>query len=264
MSLPPFDHSAEIKFTGPPNASWSYGQKLDSTPGGQAWLEGEKQGWTVLDTKEQDPMKLYSLMISGIVPRPIAFVSTITETGEENLAPFSWFNMVTHNPPLVSFSCSNGPVRVKDTTNNVKNSKGGFTVNIISEPFVENANATGVDAPTGFDEWSISGLTKEPSVSVKASRVKESAFSMECELFQAIDIIHPTTGKANNTLILAYVKHIHVRNDVLNEKGLVELSKLKPVARMGDITYATVGSAFRLPRLLWTEEESKINAALKN
>lgn len=72
---------------------------------------------------------------------------------------------VTHWPPLVSFSCSNGPARIKDTTNNVKNSKGGFTVNIISEPFLENANVTSIDAPPGFDEWSISGLTKAPSVS---------------------------------------------------------------------------------------------------
>lgn len=71
---------------------------------------------------------------------------------------------MTHSPPLVSFCCSNGPARIKDTTNNVKNSKGGFTVNIISEPFVHNANVTAIDAPPGFNEWSISGLTKAPSV----------------------------------------------------------------------------------------------------
>lgn len=64
---------------------------------------------------------------------------------------------------MVSFSCANGPVRIKDTTNNVKNSQG-FTVNIISEPFIQNANITAIDAPPGFDEWSLSGLTKAPSV----------------------------------------------------------------------------------------------------
>ncbi|KIJ59417.1 hypothetical protein HYDPIDRAFT_140660 [Hydnomerulius pinastri MD-312] len=262
MSLLPFDEIFQSKFTESPNMTWTYGQKVESTPAGRAWMEGEKEGWKSINTAEEDRMKLYTLMISGIVPRPIAFVSTISEEGIENLAPFSWFNMVTNWPPMVSFSCSNGPSRIKDTTHNVKNSKGGFTVNIISEPFVENANATAIDSPPGFDEWSLSGLTKVPSVHVKASRVKESAFSMECELYQAIDIVHPDTGERTNTLVLAHVKYIHIRNDVLNERGLVDLTKFKPVARMGDITYARVGDVFRLPRPTWAAEESKVMEAI--
>ncbi|KAI9460406.1 hypothetical protein HD554DRAFT_2197018 [Boletus coccyginus] len=262
MSLPPFDHSNQPEFTQPPNPTWSYCQKVDSTPAGQAWLEGEKQGWHTIDTAECDRLELYKLMISGIVPRPIAFVSTISEDGVENLAPFSWFNMVTSSPPIVSFSCSNGPARIKDTTNNVKNSQG-FTVNIISEPFVENANVTSVDSPPGFNEWSISGLTKAPSVHVKAPRVKESAFSMECELFQAIDIVHPTTGECTSTLVLAHVKYIHVRNDMLTERRTIDLTKFKPVARMGDISYARVGDAFRLSRPVWATEEKNLQEAIQ-
>lgn len=125
-------------------------------------------------------------MTSGIVPRPIAFVSTISEDGIENLAPFSlafkskmrfvrranpqarWFNMVTHNPPTISFSVINNPSNpdgVKDTTHNVKLGHG-FTVNIISEPWVELANAACVNSPPKVSEWPISGLTKEPSVCI--------------------------------------------------------------------------------------------------
>ncbi|KAF8119949.1 hypothetical protein EV363DRAFT_1194054 [Boletus edulis] len=262
MSLPPFDRTNQTQFTEVPNPTWAYCQPLDSTPAGRAWLEGEEQGWQVINTAEYDRMMLYKLMISGIVPRPIGFVSTISEGGVENLAPFSWFNMVSSWPPLVSFCCSNGPARIKDTTNNVKNSKG-FTVNIISEPFIENANVTAIDSPPGFDEWSISGLTKAPSVHVKASRVKESAFSMECELFQAIDIVHPTTGECTTTLILAHVKYIHVRNDMLTERGTVDPIKFKPVARLGDISYARLGDIFRIPRPVWATEESNIQTAIQ-
>lgn len=187
---------------------------------------------------------------------------------------------VTNWPPLVSFSCSNGPTRIKDTAINVRNGKG-FTVNIISEPFVENANVTAIDSPPGFDEWSISGLTKVPSVRwvlptrlyssadrplqvlVKASRVKESAFSMECELFQAIDIVHPTSGECTNTLVLGHVKYIHVRKDMLTDRGTIDVTKFNPVARMGDISYARVGDAFRIPRPVWATEENNVHEAIQ-
>lgn len=99
-------------------------------------------------------------------------------------------------------------------------------------------------------------------VHVKASRVKESAFSMECELFQAIDIVHPTTGECTSTLVLAHVKYIHVRNDMLTERGTIDLTKFKPMARLGDISYARVGDAFRLPRPVWATEESKVEEAI--
>ncbi|KAH7930370.1 hypothetical protein BV22DRAFT_1028605 [Leucogyrophana mollusca] len=256
MSLPPFDQSTRTTFTETPNPSWAYGQKTDSTAAGAKWMEGEKGGWKVINTAEEDRLKLYTLMISGIVPRPIAFVSTISESGVENLAPFSWFNMVTNHPPIVSFACSNVPAGLKDTAHNVKNSQG-FTVNIISEPFVEQANATAIDTPPEVSEWAFSGLTKASSIHVKAPRVKESAFSMECELFQSIDIVHPDTGEQSSTLVLAHVKYIHIRNDVLNERGLVDIAKFKPVSRLGDISYARVGDAFRIPRPSWQQEKDK-------
>ncbi|KAG2112512.1 hypothetical protein DEU56DRAFT_842592 [Suillus clintonianus] len=239
MSIPPFDSTAYSTYTQPPNPSWTYGQKIDSTPAGRAWLAGESAGWKVYDTAETDKTELYKLLISGIVPRPIAFVSTITDEG------------VTNNPPIISFACNHSaPGRLKDTAANLKNSQG-FTVNIISEPFVENANATAIDAPPGFDEWSISGLTKEKCVQIKASR-----------LYKSIDITHPVTGEQSSTLILAHVKYIHVRKDVLTDRGVIDLTKFRPVARLGDISYARVGDAYRLARPTWAQEETKIQDAL--
>ncbi|KAF9219031.1 hypothetical protein BS17DRAFT_798359 [Gyrodon lividus] len=257
--LPPFDTSFRPKFTQPPNPEWVLGQGVESTPAGNEWMQGEKKGWKVVETATEDPMRLYQLMISGIVPRPIAFVSSVSETGIENIAPFSWFNMVTHNPPLVSIACSNGPVRVHDTTNNVRATKE-FTVNIISEPWAEQANITSIDAPESFSEWPLSGLTKEPSIHVKPPRVKESAFSMECELFQAIDIIHPVTGRAGSTMLLGHVKYIHVRNDMLTARGTVDMTLYRPLSRMGDVTYARVGDGFRLARPSWEQEKDKVAA----
>ncbi|KAJ8580326.1 hypothetical protein M405DRAFT_753393 [Rhizopogon salebrosus TDB-379] len=262
MSIPAFDTTANTTYTQSPNPTWTYGQRVDTTPEGKAWVAGESEGWKVYNTAETDKALLYKLMISGIVPRPIAFVSTISEQGVENLSPFSWFNMVTNYPPIISFACNDlGPGSLKDTATNVMNSQG-FTVNIISEPFIENANVTAVDAPTDFDEWSISGLTKEKCVQVKASRVKESAFSMECELYKTVDITHPVTGEHSSTLILAHIKYIHVRKDMLTERGGVDITKFKPVARMGDISYARVGDAFKLTRPVWAQDEATIQDAL--
>ncbi|KAG2064656.1 hypothetical protein BDR04DRAFT_1109765 [Suillus decipiens] len=263
MSVPPFDFKNYSIYTQAPNPSWQYGQKIDTTPAGKEWLEGEAAGWKVFNTAETDKVDLYKLFISGIVPRPIAFVSTISEEGIENLSPFSWFNTVTNYPPVISFACNHSaPGVLKDTIANIKTNQG-FTVNIISEAFVDNANATAIDAPRGFDEWSISGLTKEKCVEVKASRVKESAFSMECELYKSIDITHPVTGEHNSTLILAHVKYIHVRKDVLTPKGTIDLEKFKPVGRLGDISYARVGDAYRIARGAWAQDEAKIQELLK-
>ncbi|GBE83041.1 predicted protein [Sparassis crispa] len=250
--LPAFAHDAPAKFTVPPAPAWTYAQKVDATPEGCEWVAGEKSGFHGVDPATTDRTKLYALMTSGIVPRPIAFVSSISEDGVENLAPFSWFNMVAPDPPLISFAVRHEPRAdgLKDTLRNVLKTKE-FTVNIISHAFVENANATAVDAPAEISEWPLSGLTKEPSLKVKAARVKESAFSMECELFQSHDIVHPESGETTSTLVLGLVKYIHVRKDVLNERGLVDPVKLNAVARLGDITYARQGDLFRIPRPTW-------------
>jgi len=263
MSLPPFDDSFTPKQAASPNPAWQFGEKVGQTAAGKEWLEGEKQGWKSIDTSAADSMTLlYPLMISGIVPRPVAFVSTISESGVENLAPFSWFNMVSFSPPSICISVTNRP-RVKDTCHNIKTMKG-FTVNIISEPFLENANATAIDAPEGVSEWDLSGLTRAESTVVKAARVKESAFSMECELLQAIDVNHPETGEGMNTLIIGFVKYIHVRNDMLNERGVVDPVKFKPISRLGDITYGRLGDMTRLPRFSWETEKKKVEEMVQH
>ncbi|KAI6003016.1 hypothetical protein EDD15DRAFT_2385581 [Pisolithus albus] len=234
------------KFTEPPNPAWTFAQEIENTESGRKWLEGEERGWKVINTDEEDTARLYPLMISAIVPRPIAFVSSVSTTRVENLAPFSWFNMVTNNPPLVSFCCTSVP-HVKDTTTNVRNGLG-FTVNIMSEPFVENANVAAINAPPEFDKWTIGGLTKAPSV--PSSRSNRSAHIKPKKLFQAIDVTHPVSGQITTTMIFAHIKYIHVRNDVLNERGIVGITK--------------VGDVFRLARPVWDREKERIESVLES
>ncbi|KAJ6572147.1 hypothetical protein B0H19DRAFT_1132720 [Mycena capillaripes] len=259
--LPSFDTS-EFRYTQPPHPSWTFGEPITATAQGQKWAEEEKAGWKTINATE-DPKGIYALCISGIVPRPVAFVSTVAEDGVENLAPFSWFNQVSANPCVISVSCTSSP-RQKDTANNIIATKG-FTVNIISEPWIAQANSCSIDAPPGVSEWALSGLTQEPSVSVKPPRVKESAFALECELLQNVEIKNAAGAVAAN-LIIGTVKYIHVRNAVLNEKGVVDPAKLKPIARMGDITYIKVKDGFRIPRPSWAQDkeevEKRINSSL--
>ncbi|KAG6871788.1 hypothetical protein C0995_016628 [Termitomyces sp. Mi166 len=231
-----------FKITDAPNPSWTYGEKVEATPQGQEWLEGEREGWKTVDPSTEDPRKLYGLLLSGIVPRPVAFVSTISEDGITNLAPYS--------PPVLSVSINTlkNPTRPKDSARNIKVTKE-FTVNIISEPWVAQSNVTSVNAPEDFDEWPIY---------VKAPRVKESAFSMECELLRAIDIPIPETGEIGTTLILGTIKYIHVRKDVLDERGNVDPGKLKPVARMGGTLYAKINEGYNIYRPNWKEHGEPI------
>ncbi|KAG2108551.1 hypothetical protein BD769DRAFT_1675249 [Suillus cothurnatus] len=216
----------------------------------------ESAGWKVYNTAELNEANMHKLLNSGIPPRPIALVSTISDGDIENLAPYSWFNIVKTYPPVISFGCNNSASGgLKDTAANLKINKG-FTVNMVSEAFFENANATAIDAPRDFDEWSISGLTKEKSVQVKASRVKESAVN------GVRDINHPVTGEHKSTLIIAHVKYVHVRKDVLADRGIIDITKFKPIARLGDVSYGRVGDAFRMPPPKWAQEEVKIEDAL--
>ncbi|KAF8632170.1 hypothetical protein AX17_004911 [Amanita inopinata Kibby_2008] len=258
----PFEPTTGFRYTQRPNPSWKYGESVEATPEGKRWMEGVKSGWKVIDASVEEQRKLYGVLLSGVAPRPVAFVSTISISGIENLALFSWFNQVTSDPPVISVSCVNYSTRAKDTAQNIKDTKG-FTVNIISEPWIEQANVCGIDAPPDISEWAISGLTKEPSLSVKPPRVRESAFSIECELLQAIDILDPNTNVAKGTLVLGSVKYIHVRNDVLDERGHADPGKLKPIARLGNITYGTLKQGYQIPRHSWEKDGKDILEALE-
>ncbi|CAE6420586.1 unnamed protein product [Rhizoctonia solani] len=259
-----FNPEPAFKYTLPPNKEWKVGQPFNENgPSALAaeWAKGYEGGWQTFETGKEKPADIYRLMISGIIPRPIAFVSSLSTDGTPNLAPFSYFSMVSHNPPLISVSFTHGPTRQKDSSINIRETKQ-FTVNIISEPWVEGANWTSTDAPYETEEWVGSGLTKAESTFVKPARVKESAFSMECELFSLQDISPPGSDVVTGTLVLGHVKAIHVRKDVWLDDGkgigMVDPAKLRAVSRMGGITYGRVGGGFEIPRPVWANIEDEV------
>ncbi|KAF9527462.1 hypothetical protein CPB83DRAFT_744656, partial [Crepidotus variabilis] len=249
----------KFKLVAPPNPGWTYGQKIDCTTAGKTWSDGENAGWKIMDTSKEDAITVYQTLIAGISPKPVAFVSSLSASGSANLAPFSWFNQVTHSPPVLSVSILHKLNGEKDTLRNIKETKD-FTVNIISEPWVEQANSCAINAPIDVSEWDVSGLTKADSIYVKAPRVKESAFSMECELLQTVDITNPTTNTVTTTMVLGSMKAVHMRKDILNEHGVPDIGKLKPVARLGGTHYIRVSESYSLPNVKdsWDDEGEKI------
>ncbi|KAL1703004.1 hypothetical protein EV121DRAFT_208875 [Schizophyllum commune] len=210
---------------------------------------------------------LYQILGSAIVPRPIAFVSTVSKDGVPNLAPFSYFSMIGHNPPMVSISCSLTTRRPKDTRENILATRQ-FSVNIVSEHLAVPMNATSVECPADVDEWEIAGLRKRPSVGIKPALVDASLVNFECELYHHLDIAPPSeTGQASlpptTTLILGLIQRVHVNEGILTPDGsAIDPAKLQAVARLGGTAYAKVNEGFELARPVWKEMRTQMEGEL--
>jgi flavin reductase (DIM6/NTAB) family NADH-FMN oxidoreductase RutF len=203
---------------------------------------GELGGQVIIDPATTAPMNTYKLLVGAVVPRPIAFVSTISPEGVANLAPFSFFTVASANPPVLVFTTSFREPR-KDTLVNVRAMKE-FVVNIVSEEFAAKMNVTSGEYPYGVDEFAMSGLTAVASDLVRPPRVKESHVNMECRLLQTIEVSNQHLG---GTLILGEVVRFHVDDEIL-EDGRIDPEKLGAVGRMAGNTYCRTGDRFELVR----------------
>ncbi|KAI9740619.1 MAG: hypothetical protein M1818_004583 [Claussenomyces sp. TS43310] len=192
----------------------------------------------------------YKLLISGIVPRPIGFVSTRSKDGKStNLAPFSYTQVINHDPPMFIIGYAGGFDNAKDSLKNLTES-GECVINIISEHFIEAANATSINAPYGVSEWALSGLTPAPCTTVKASRVREAVFSVEGKLESTKEFeSRATPGKKTGVLAIIEGTRFWVREDAINqERNLIDPAILRPMSRLGGITYGRVTEGLELPR----------------
>jgi flavin reductase (DIM6/NTAB) family NADH-FMN oxidoreductase RutF len=188
------------------------------------------------------PTANYKLLIGSVVPRPIAFVSTVSAGGVFNLAPFSFFNAICGEPPVVCFS-TGFRVPPKDTLANIRAS-GEFVVNIVGEDIAGQMNACSGDYPAGVDEFQISGLTPIASDLVHAPRVKESRVNMECKLIQIVDVSARPKG---GSLIIGEVIRFHV-DDAIVDNFRIDPDKLRAIGRMGGVEYARTLDRFEMPR----------------
>jgi flavin reductase (DIM6/NTAB) family NADH-FMN oxidoreductase RutF len=199
-----------------------------------------------INTKEIPFQDRYKLLIGSIIPRPIGFVSTISENGVYNLAPFSFFNGICSNPMTVLFCpvirSSDG--QEKDTLKNIKNNKE-FVVNIVSEEIASQMNQCSAEYPPDVDEFKQSGLTPEKSTMVKPPLIKEAKISMECKLHQLVQVGDGGLGSA--TVVIGEVIYFHANEEVYKD-GKIISSKLKPIGRMGGAEYCKTTDVFSLPR----------------
>ncbi|WVR05620.1 hypothetical protein IAU60_002642 [Kwoniella sp. DSM 27419] len=261
-----FDVDLVPRTTKVPNPDYKPGQGLNNLPYSKDF-EPKDAKFRSIVPEEQDKSDIYKMMISGISPRPIAFVSTISPEGKANLAPMSYFNTCGHNPPTIMVSITRGKHDDgwKDTNHNIRTTKE-FCVSIISETFVEAANYTAIDAPPDVDEWALSGLTQRASETVKPPHVAESAFSMECTLEHWHDLIGDD-GQPSHSVVLGRVKRFQVKEFVLdpNDPFKVLTEKLRPVARLGGITYARTTQMLELPRPVWDQvkDTPEVKAAIE-
>lgn len=196
-------------------------------------------------TKETDEKLLYKLLTGTIIPRPIGWISTIDKNGINNLAPFSYFNMVSSDPPCVMFSTRRDNNKNKDTLNNVLETEE-FVVNLVTHEIVEQMNATSATVPSEVDEFELANLTPIDSVSVKPKRVKESLVHFECEKIHHYFIDNDSNGGA--CVIIGKIKTIHIDDSILMENQYIDLEKYKPIARLAGSNYGTLGEIFSIKR----------------
>jgi flavin reductase (DIM6/NTAB) family NADH-FMN oxidoreductase RutF len=188
----------------------------------------------------------YKLLVSTIVPRPIAWIVSQDLHGHLNAAPFSFFNAFGGDPPVVGIGIgSHDPGRPKDTRHNIRET-GQFVVNLVSEQAAAVMNITAIEFERGVSEPSEARLTTVPSVHVKPPRIAESPVSMECELLQIIDL------GPEQSLVLGRVLAMHVRDDAVIDpaKHHIDTPKLKLIGRMhGAGWYARTSDLFKMDRI---------------
>lgn len=186
------------------------------------------------EPKELSISQVHQFLLSGVAPRPIAFVSTISDDGVNNLAPFSFFNAFGANPPMVAFSAArrgtNGTL--KDTYHNLK-ANGECVIHSVSHQILEQVNLASCDYPADVDEFKKAGFTPIDSDIVKPKRVKESFFHMECKLFQMIEL-----GEENGAgnLAICQVVKIHVNKGIISD-GKILPNLIDLVGRNGQEYY---------------------------
>jgi len=189
----------------------------------------------IINPEDYTPQQMHGFLLGAVVPRPIAFASTIDKKGNVNLSPFSFFNVFSSNPPILVFS----PARrgrdntAKDTLENILQHPEA-TINIVSYEMVQQMSLTSTEYDREINEFVKSGLTEESSDLIKPPRVKESRVSFECKVNEVKPL--GDQGGAGN-LVICEVLRMHINDEVLDENGKIDPFKLDSVARMGADLY---------------------------
>jgi flavin reductase (DIM6/NTAB) family NADH-FMN oxidoreductase RutF len=195
----------------------------------------------------------FNAVLTGvIVPRPIAFVSTVSPDDEVNLAPYSFFNAVSYDTVVFS-SARNVDNKSKDTLRNIEET-GEFVVNIVVDPIAEAMNATSAEFPEGVDEFEIAGLSHAPSQIVKPPRVAESPVNIECKLDQVVQI---GSGDHEHGLVIGKIVLLHIRDDVIDGHR-IDQAKLMATGRMAGNMYCRTNDRYEMVRPVFDPEKMQV------
>jgi len=196
-----------------------------------------------IEPKSKEVGELYGLMISVIVPRPIALVSSVSKKGILNLAPFSYFMGVCSHPPIIAVSIIERPSGPKDTATNIQDT-AQFVVNIVTEEIAEKMNTASGDYPPEVNEFEIAGLTPMPSTLITPPRVEESPISMECRL---VEMSKVGESPYASYLTLGEVLLFHIKDELWAD-GEVDIRKLHAIGRMSGPRYTRTRDIFEMQR----------------
>jgi flavin reductase (DIM6/NTAB) family NADH-FMN oxidoreductase RutF len=197
-----------------------------------------------IDPSSLSERDTYKFLIGSIIPRPIAFVTTKSKEGVLNGAPFSYFNIVSSNPPMISLSIQRASGRQKDTARNIIGSKE-FVVHIVDEQNVEKINKTAASFPPIQSEIELANLTPVESVKISIPGVKEAKIRMECSLEHSLELGGSDTPGCD--LIIGKVVQFHIESDIY-ESGRIDPRGLAAVSRLAGNYYAKIGEIFEIER----------------
>jgi len=198
-----------------------------------------------LDPTELSERDSYKLLIGTVIPRPIAFVTTLSKSGVLNAAPYSYFNIVTANPPMISISAQRRDGERKDTARNAIET-GQFVVHVSDESYIGKINETAAGVSPEQSEVELAGLTPVPSAKVAVPGVAEAKIRLECILEQAIPLGGDKTARACD-LLIGRVVYFHLDESVYKD-GYIDPSELRAVSRLAGSSYAKLGEIFSIER----------------
>lgn len=203
------------------------------------------RGFMQLDFSQLPARDAYQWMIRTILPRPIAWVSSIDAGGRTNLAPFSFFQGVTANPPILMFVPVNDRKGAKkDTVRNIE-AVPEFVVNVVSHALAETMNRTSASLPHGESEFEKFGIASAPSEKVRPPRVADAPVAFECVLHQIVNI---GEGPLAANVIFGRIQTVHIRDEMLGADGKPDAAKLDLIGRMGGEDYTTTRGVFSVKR----------------
>ncbi|MCD7035911.1 flavin reductase family protein [Metabacillus sp. GX 13764] len=200
-----------------------------------------------IDPADLEMKENYKILTGTIVPRPIAFVTSLAEDGTLNAAPFSYFNIISADPPMVSIAVQRNPGgERKDTARNAEY-KGEFVVHITDEDNVEKANETSAGVPADVSEVEMTGLETVESTKVSVPGLVNAKVRFECAT-ETIIPLGGTKGEPSCDLLIGRILHYHLDQEVYQDNGHTDYRKLKPVSRLAGNDYGKLGELFALKR----------------